>query len=322
VLLHRNAKLGLAGRLALVKAIEEGCSIREAARRHGVSPATACEWSKRWRAAGEEERRTRACLLDRSSRPHRSPRMLDAYEQARICRERRRSGHGPRPIAARLGYPHATVWKALRRGGCSRPEPKPREPARRYEWPCPGELLHMDWTTLARFHEPGHARTGDRTSSAARRRRKVGYDVVHAIVDDHSRLAYGEVLGDAKAATVTAFTERALAFFLSHGIEAQRVMTDNAWSYTRNRSLRELLASKGIRHRRTKPHCPRTNGKVERFIQTLEREWAYGLTYASSDHRRRALPYWLEHYNTRRTHSSLGDRPPISRVRNVCRQDT
>lgn len=322
MLLHRNAKLGLAGRLALVEAIEAGCSMRKAARRHGVSPATACTWWHRWRAASEEERRTLACLCDRSSRPRRSPSMLSADEQERICEERRRSGHGPRPIAARLGYPHATVWKVLRRGGCSRPERTPREPARRYEWPCPGDLLHADWTTLARFAEPGHAVTGDRTSSAQKKRRKLGYDVVHAIVDDHSRLAYAEVLADAKAATVTGFVERGLAFFALHGIEPKRLMTDNAWSYTLNRSLRELLAARAIKHKRTRPHRPRTNGKVERFIQTLEREWAYGLTYASSEHRRRALPYWLDHYNTRRPHSSLGGRSPISRVQNVCRQDT
>jgi transposase InsO family protein len=196
-----------------------------------------------------------------------------------------------------------------------------REPARRYEWPCPGDLLHADWTTLARFAEPGHAVTGDRTSSARKKRRKLGYDVVHAIVDDHSRLAYAEVLADAKAATVTGFLERGLAFFASHGIEPKRLMTDNAWSYTLNRSLRELLTARAITHKRTRPHRPRTNGKVERFIQTLEREWAYGLTYASSEHRRQALPYWLEHYNTRRPHSSLGGRSPISRVQNVRRQD-
>jgi transposase len=287
--LHRNAKLGLAGRYALVLAIERGCSLREAARRHGVSPATACTWSRRWREACAEERRTRACLFDRSSRPQRSPRMLAACEQERICAERRRSGHGPRVIAARRGYPHATVWKALRRGGCSRPERKPREPARRYEWPCPGDLLHVDWTTLARFQEPGHALTGDRTSSAEKKRRKLGYDVVHAIVDDHSRLAYAEVHADAKAQTVTGFIERALAFYAAHGITPRRLMSDNAWSYTLNRSLRELLASREIRHLTTKPYRPRTNGKVERFIQTLEREWAYGLLYASSEHRRRAL---------------------------------
>ena len=321
MLLHRNAKLGLAGRYALVAAIEGGCSVREAARRHGVSPATACMWSRRWRSATVEERRALSCLFDRSSRPHRSPRMLSAEEQARICAERRRSGHGPRPIAARLGYPHATVWKTLCRGGCSRPEPKPREPARRYEWPCPGDLLHVNWTTLARFEEPGHALTGDRTSSAAKKRRKVGYDIVHAIVNDHSRLAYAEVLADAKAKTVTGFVKRALAVFAEHGIQPRRLMSDNAWSYTKNRSLRELLADREIRHLTTRPHRPQTNGKVERFIQTLEREWAYGLVYASSEHRRHALPYWLDHYNRSRPHSSLKGRSPISRVRNVCRHD-
>jgi transposase InsO family protein len=248
--------------------------------------------------------------------------MLSAEEQARICEERRRSGHGPRVIAARLGYRHATVWKTLHRGSCSRPEPKPREPARRYEWPCPGDLLHVDWTTLARFEEPGHAVTGDRTSSAAKKRRKVGYDVVHAIVDDHSRLAYAEVLPDAKASTVTGFVTRALAVFATQGIRPRRLMSDNAWSYTKNRSLRELLEKHGIRQLTTKPYTPRTNGKVERFIQTLEREWAYGLVYASSQHRRRALPYWLDHYNQTRPHSSLKGHSPISRVRNVCRQDT
>lgn len=202
---HRNAKLGLAGRYALVTMIERGCSIREAARRHGVSPATACTWWQRWRQASIEERRTLSCLLDRSSRPHRSPRRLPAEVQARICEERRRCRHGPRPIAARLGYPHATVWKTLHRAGLSRPERRPREPARRYEWPCPGDLLHLDWTTLARFAEPGHAVTGDRRASGTTKRRKLGCDVVHAIVDDHSRLAYAEVLADAKATTVTGF---------------------------------------------------------------------------------------------------------------------
>ena len=233
MLVHRNAKLGLAGRYALVIEIERGCSIREAARRHGVSPATACAWSRRWRAASVEERRTLSCLFDRSSRPHCLPRMLPVEEQELICAERRRTGHGPRVIAARLGYRHATVWKTLRRGGCSRPEPKPREPARRYEWPCPGDLLHIDWTTLARFAEPGHAVSGDRTSWAEKKRRRLGYDVVHAIIDDHSRVAYADVLPDAKAKTVTAFVEQALAAFAAEGIEARRLMSDNAWSYTR-----------------------------------------------------------------------------------------
>ena len=322
MLLHRNAKLGLAGRYALVTLIEQGYSVREAARRHGVSPATACTWSRRWRSASAEERRTLSCLFDRSSRPHRPARLLPAAEQERICAERRRTGHGPRVIAARLGYAHATVWKALRRGGCSRPEPKPREPARRYEWPCPGDLLHVDWTTVARFAEPGHAVTGDRTSSAEKKRRRLGYDVVHAIVDDHSRLAYAEVLADAKAATVTGFLERALAFFARHGIEPKRLMSDNAWSYTLNRSLRELLLAHAIKHLRTPKRRPQPNGKVERFHQTMAREWAYGLAYRSHRQRNQALPHWLDHYNRRRPHSSLKDRPPISRVHNLRGQDS
>ena len=145
----------------------------------------------------------------------------------------------------------------------------------------------------------------------------VGYDFAHAIVDDHSRLAYVELHRDDRAATVTGFVERALAFFERHGVRARRLMTDNAFSYVKNRSLRELLAARGIRHLRTEPYRPRTNGKVERFHQTMAREWAYGLVYGSHRERNRALPHWLEHYNRRRPHSSLGDRAPISRVHNV-----
>jgi len=144
---------------------------------------------------------------------------------------------------------------------------------------------------------------------------RVGYDYAHAIVDDHSRLAYTELLDDERAPTVTAFVERALLFFAEHGIEPQRLMTDNAWNYTKNRSLRELLERDG------KPRTPRTNGKVERFHQTMAREWAYGLRYRSSRHRAAALPHWLRYYNERRPHSSLGGLPPLNRVHNVCGQD-
>jgi transposase InsO family protein len=200
--------------------------------------------------------------------------------------------------------------------------PTPRERPRRYEWPCPGDLLHVDWTTLARFAEPGHAATGERTSSAEKKRRALGYEIVHAIVDDHSRLAYVELLPDATATSVTGFLTRALAFYGKQGMRPRRLMSDNAWSYRKNRTLRELLAKRQIRHLTTRPYTPRTNGKLERFIQTLEREWAYGLTYASSEHRRCALPYWLDHYNRSRPHSSLKGQSPISRVRNVCRQDS
>jgi transposase InsO family protein len=292
------------------------------ARRFGVSPATVRRWSCRWQAASAEERRSLACLFDRSSRPRRMPRLLGAGEQRRICAARRQTGWGPRLLTVRTGHPHSTISKVLKRHGLSRPARPPREPERRYEWPCPGDLLHMDVTLYARFERPGHALTGDRTSTGADRRAGVGYDHAHAIVDDHSRLAYAELLADEQAQTVTAFLERALAVFSAHGIQARRLMTDNAWTYTKNRSLRELLARQGIRHLTTRPRRPRTNGKVERFHQTMAREWAYGLRYRSSRHRAAALPHWLRYYNERRPHSSLGGLPPISRVHNVCGQDT
>ncbi|HYM64497.1 MAG TPA: IS481 family transposase [Gaiellaceae bacterium] len=321
MMFHRNAKLGLAGRLALVQAIEGGSSLKAAAAAFSVSPATAHRWWHRWRKASERERATLSCLADRSSRPHRSPRELAAELQERICRCRRETGWGPRLVAAATGFAHSTVWKVLKRAGISRPERPLSEPANSYEWPCPGDLLHMDVSRYARFERPGHALTGDRSQRSRnwmRPETRVGYDYAHAIVDDHTRLAYVELHPDERAATVTAFLERALAFFEEHGITARRLRTDNAFAYVKNRSLRELLASRGIRHLTTEPYRPRTNGKVERFHQTMAREWAYGLAYRSHRHRNRALPHWLEHYNTRRPHSSLGGQPPLSRVHNVC----
>ncbi len=318
--LHANAKLGLAGRFALVQLIESGCSIRAAAVRFSVSPATAHRWWRRWREASEEARSTLACLFDRSSRPHRSPRQLAPELEQLICACRRETGWGPRLVAGATGFAHSTVWKVLSRAGISRPPRPAIEPANSYEWPCPGELLHMDTSRYARFLRPGHRVTGDRSQRSRNwmsPTTRVGYDYAHAIVDDHSRLAYVELHDDEKAATVTAFVERALAFFAEHGISARRLMTDNGFSYVKNRSLRELLVSREIRHLTTEPYRPRTNGKVERFHQTMAREWAYGLRYRSSRHRAAALPHWLDHYNTRRPHSSIGDRPPISRVHNV-----
>ncbi len=241
--------------------------------------------------------------------------------QERICDCRREAGWGPRLIAGATGFCHSTVWKVLKRAGLSRRLPVVREAANRYEWPCPGDLLHMDTSRYARFLRPGHRVTGDRSQSSRRWMRaetRVGYDFAHAIVDDHSRLAYVELHDDEKAATVTGFVERALAFFAEHGIVCKRLMTDNGFSYVKNRTLRELLAGRGIRHLTTQPYRPRTNGKVERFHQTMAREWAYGLSYRSHRHRNTALPHWLHNYNHRRPHSSIGDRPPISRVHNVC----
>jgi transposase InsO family protein len=319
--LHRNAKLGLRGRHELVLAVESGMSLKAAAAGFRVSPATAHRWWHRWRDAGEHERRSLVCLHDRSSRPRRCPRMLPATEQARICAARRRSGWGPRLIAGETGHPHATVWRTLRRAGLSRLPRAPREQPRRYEWPCPGDLLHIDSKRFSRFTRPGHAVTGIRDRSGAEKRMRVGHEFVHSIVDDHSRLAYSELHPDERAATVAGFVERALAFFDRHGIVAKRLMSDNAWTYTHSRALRELLAKRGIRHLLIEKRRPQTNGKVERYQQTLKREWALGQTYRSSDHRAAALSHWLAHYNTRRPHSALGGRPPISRVHNVPRQD-
>ena len=316
MLLHANAKLGLAGRLALVRAVEEGLSLRAAAAAFAVAPATAHRWWHRWLDGGREA----SALADRSSRPRRSPRLLAAELQERICDCRRKTGWGPRLVAGATGFAHSTVWKVLRRHGLSRRPRTVEEPANSYEWPCPGDLLHMDTSRYARFLRPGHRVTGDRSQ---RNRNwmdpatRVGYDYAHAIVDDHSRLAYVELHNDEKAATVTGFVERALTHFASHGIVAKRVMTDNAFTYTHNRSLHELLDRHGIRHLTTQPYRPRTNGKVERFHQTMAREWAYGLAYKTHRHRNAALPHWLDTYNRHRPHSSLDDRPPISRVHNL-----
>jgi transposase InsO family protein len=319
--LHRNAKLGLRGRHELVLAIESGMSLKAAAAAFSVSPATAHRWWHRWLEAGEE-RCTLACLEDRSSRPRRSPRMLPASEQARICAARRRSGWGPRLIAGETGHPHATVWRTLRRAGLSRLPRAVREAPRRYEWPCPGDLLHIDSKRFSRFTRPGHAVTGIRDRTSAEERMRVGHEFVHSLVDDHSRLAYSELHRDERAATVVGFVERALAFFEQQGIEAKRLLSDNAWTYTKNRALRTLLERHGIRHLLIEKRRPQTNGKVERYQQTLRREWALGQVYRSSEHRAAALSHWLEHYNRRRPHSALGGCPPISRVHNVPRQDS
>jgi transposase InsO family protein len=315
MLVHRNARLGLAGRYALVRAVGGGMSLKHAAAAFNVSPATAHRWWHRWLDASVEERETLSCLFDRSSRPHHSPRQLAGELAEAICRCRRETGWGPRLVGGATGFSHSTVWKVLKRAGLSRPPRAEREPARRYEWPCPGDLLHMDVSEYVRFKQPGHRVTGDRRSQD---RLPDGVDHVHAIVDDRSRLAYAEVLDDAKADTSAAFLKRALDFYATHGITVKRLMTDNAWAYTRGRDIQKLLTKRKIRHLTTNPYRPQTNGKVERFHQTMAREWAYGVAYASHHDRTKALPHWLHHYNHDRPHSSLGGRPPISRVHNVC----
>jgi len=322
---HARAKLGPAGRFALTEAIAQGMSQKAAAAAFCVAPATAHRWWHRRLAASAQELCSGSWLFDRSSRPHCSPRLLDSELQERICECRRHTGWGPRLVAGATGQPHSTVWKVLHRHGISRRPKAPKEAPNRYEWPCPGDLLHMDVAHYWRFEQPGHAVTGDRSHRARRwgsRESRVGADYAHAIVDDHSRLAYVELHDDEKAATVTSFVERALDWFERQGITARRVMTDNAFSYVKNRSLRELLAQREIKHLRTQAYRPRTNGKVERFHQTMAREWGYGLAYRSHRHRNLALPHWLEYYNRQRPHSSIGGLPPINRIHNVRGQDS
>jgi transposase InsO family protein len=297
-------------------------SERQAAACLSTSNCTAHRWKRRWLQATREQRASGVWALDRSSRPHRSPRRTSPELERAVCRARERTGWGPRLIAGQTGVAHSTVHAILRRYGRSRRARRPRAAFVRYEWPCPGDLLHMDVKRYPRFRRPGHAVTGDRTKTGAEKRNALGHDHFHAIVDDHSRLAYGELLLDEKAPTTIAFVERALAWFADHGIVARRVMTDGAWNYTHNAALRDLFARRGVRHIVTPPYTPRWNGKVERFHQTMEREWAKGLRYRDSAARNQALPHWLAHYNQRRPHSSLGGQPPISRAYNLSGRDS
>jgi transposase InsO family protein len=311
--LHANAKLGLAGRRQLVLAIESGASIRAAAAAFGVSPATAHRW---WHRALEGE-----TLADRSSRPHHQPRRLTAAEEEPILRARRETNLGPARLAGLVRRARSTIWKVLHRHGLSRRPRGERHSYRRYEWSRPGALLHLDVKKLARFSVPGHKVTGDRSSKD--RHRGIGYDHLHCIVDDHSRLAYVELHPHDNADTNARTLERALRFFAELGLDPpEAVMTDNALIYRRGRRIHELLTDAGIRHIRTPSYTPRWNGKVERFIRTLQDEWAYSRTWPNSAARARSLQSFIRYYNRRRPHSSIGDRPPISRVHNVRGQDS
>jgi transposase InsO family protein len=315
---HANARLGPAGRRELVRLmIFEGMPERRAAARLSVSPCTAHRWKVRWLAASDELRRSGGWALDGSSRPHRSPRRSPAELEQRVLAERERTGWGPRLIAGQIGVAHSTVHAILKRHGRSRPPRTAREAFKRYEWPCPGDLLHMDIKRYRRFRRPGHPFINDERQTSKEINTQLGYDYCHAIVDDHSRLAYAELLADTRALTVTAFTERALNWFQERGINARRVMTDGAWTYTHNRSLNALLVDRGIRQLITPPYTPRINGKIERLHQTMDREWARGQLYRNSNARNRALKHWLHYYNQHRPHSSLGGKPPISRAHNL-----
>lgn len=240
---HANAPFTPNGRLRMVLLVEaQGMTFEQAAACSGVAKSTVWEWVWRWRRATSGERTTLACLTGRSSRPRRSPRMLAAELQERCCEVRRRTGWGPRLIATEVELAHASVHRALRRAGISRPEPAPREAVVRYEWPCPGDLLHMDVKRFVRFTRPGHAVTGDRHRSGAEKRMRVGFEFAHSIVDDHTRLAYTELHADERAPTVVAFMERALVFFAGYGIEPQRLMTDGCCSYVKATAVSSAVA--------------------------------------------------------------------------------
>ena len=320
---HANARLGPAGRRKLVQLmLVEGMPERQAAACLSVSACTAHRWKTRWLAATATEQASGAWAQDRSSRPRRSPRRTGAAIERRVVAARRRTGWGPRLIAGDTGVAHSTVHAILKRHGVSRVPKAPREAVVRFEWPCPGDLLQMDTKRFARFTRPGHRVTGDRHRTGAEKRMNVGWEFCHSIIDDHSRIAYSELHDDEHAATVTAFVERALAFYAALAIRPIRLQTDNAWTSTHNTSLRTLLTTRRIRHRTIPPRTPKRNGNIERYQQTLAREWAYGQRYRSSTARAAALPHWLDHYNSGRPHSKIGNRPPTSRAPNLSRQDT
>lgn len=303
MIVHANAKLGLAGRLALVREIERGSTLRIAAARFGVSPATAHRWYRRWRQASEPQRSSLACLHDRSSRPHRSPRQVAGDAEQRILRARRETNLGPGRLAGILRQPRSTIWKVLYRNGVSRRPRGERQTYRRYEWSRPGALLHMDVKRLARFTQPGHRVTSDR----ANRSRRVGWDYVHVVIDDHTRIAYTEIHHHENATTNHDCLARAVRFYAELGCQPpDAVMTDNALVYTNSQTFKQLLTHIGAHHITPPPYTPRWNGKAERFIRTLQEEWAYAHTWPDSTTRNRALPSFTRYYNRRRPHSSLG----------------
>lgn len=306
--LHGNAALTPKKRLLLARrVVEEGWSLGEAAAAAEVSERTAGKWARRYRVEGE------AGLVDRSSAPRSAPQATaqDRVEAIAALRRLRLTGQ---EIALALGMAVSTVQGILTRiglGKLSRLEPP--EPANRYERKRPGELVHIDVKKLGRIGSrgAGHRASGNR--GPGQRSRGAGWEFVHVCVDDATRLAYVEVLSDEKAATAVGFLRRALRFYRSHGIQTERLMTDNGPAYV---SIVHALACRalGIKHVRTRPYRPRTNGKAERFIRTLIGGWGYGAIYRSSTERTAALSGWLDFYNSRRPHGSLGRQPPLTRL--------
>ena len=302
--MHKNARLTPQGRLLLVqRVIEQGWTVGSAAGAAGLSERQAYRWLARYRDGGT------AALIDRSSAPQHHPHQVPDVRVAEIERWRRQRLSGP-AIARQLGMPVATIGSVLRRLGLGKLAAlEPRPPIVRYQRERPGELIHIDTKKLGRIAAIGHRITGNRRDS----RRGAGWEAVHVCIDDASRLAYSEVLADERKTSAVPFLERAVAWFARQGVTVERVMTDNGSAY-RSHHWRHACDGLALRHLRTRPYTPRTNGKAERFIQTSLREWAYARPFATSHERTAALTPWLDHYNTARPHTALAHQPPATRL--------
>jgi transposase InsO family protein len=302
--LHRNARSTPISRQLLVdRVLHQGWSYAAAGEAAGVSRRTVGKWVQRFRQGGA------AALPDRSSRPGRPRHQTPAHLIALIRQLRVTHGLPAWALGRALGVPRSTVSAWLRRLSLNRPQTEPAAPVQRYEWPTPGDMIHVDIKPLGRFRQPGHRVHGDRQRCSP----GAGWEYVHVAVDDHTRLAYVEVRPAQCGTTCAAFLERAIAWYQARGIAARRILSDNGSGYV-SRAFRAACGQLGLRHLRTRPYTPRTNGKAERFIQTLLREWAYVAPYATSQERRRALRPWVRYYNRERPHASLGYQPPLTRL--------
>lgn len=301
---HKHARLTPAGRALLVhRVLEQGWTMIAAAEAVGVSCRTGYKWLARFKAEGARG------LQERSSRPHHSPKAC-APEQIRQFEQRRRERIPLWRIASESGRSLATVARHMGRLGLARLSAlQPPEPIRRYERASPGELLHMDTKRLGRIQGIGHRITGDRTKN---RNRGIGWDAVHLAIDDHSRVSFAMVKPDEKALSCVEFLRQAVAYYAKLGVRIDRVMTDNGAGY--KNTFRAACDELGIRHMRTRPYTPKTNGKAERFVQTSLKEWAYARPYETSAQRTAALQPFLDHYNWLRPHSALNHQPPITRI--------
>lgn len=309
---HPRARLTPLGRRLLVdRVIVMGWSAADAAKAAGVSRATCYKWIRRFREQGESG------LADRSSRPRSCPHALGPQAERQILRARRRLKKGPHHLAAVLDRPRSTVYGVLRRHGMGRLDrtDRPTGVPIRYEREHPGELVHIDVKKLGRIPDGGGWRMlGRQVGQGGRVKRGLGYDYIHAAVDDHSRVAYVEVHPDERGETCARFLARAAGFFAEKGVKVHAVMTDNAMSYRRSDAFLQTMAALEIVHVSIPPYHPRANGKVERFNRTMVEEWAYVRLYTTNAQRLRALGRWLDFYNRRRPHTALGGRPPATRL--------